>query len=154
MVNGLSLIHSTAYPDSEEAKKGREAGVEKVKKEGISAFIDGLIPKLFSPDNIEKNQNDITTAKEIGYTTSSQGVMKTLIAMKNRPDRNSVLEKAEIPVLLIAGEKDQIIPSEKTFSVSKSNIKHVLIKDSGHMSMYENPSELINKMIEFLNTVK
>src|SRR4051812_45107269 len=28
MVNGLSLIHSTAYPDSEEAKKGREAGVE------------------------------------------------------------------------------------------------------------------------------
>lgn len=154
LVNGLSLIHSTAYPDSEEAKKGREAGVEKVKKEGISAFIDGLIPKLFSPDNIEKNQNDITTAKEIGYTTSSQGVMKTLIAMKNRPDRNRVLEKAEIPVLLIAGEKDQIIPSDKTFSVSKSNIKHVLIKDSGHMSMYENPTELINKMIEFMSTVK
>ncbi|MEH7180446.1 alpha/beta fold hydrolase [Neobacillus vireti] len=154
MVNGFSLIHSTAYPDSEEAKKGREAGVEKVRQEGVPAFIDGLIPKLFSPDNIEKNQNEITTAKEIGYTTSPKGVMKTLIAMKNRPDRNSVLERAEIPVLLIAGEKDQIIPSEKTFSVSKSNIKHVLLKDSGHMSMYENPSELAKKMIEFLSTVK
>ena len=30
MVNGFSLIHWTAFPDSEDAKKGREAGVEKV----------------------------------------------------------------------------------------------------------------------------
>jgi pimeloyl-ACP methyl ester carboxylesterase len=153
MLNGFSLVHSTAFPDSEEAKKGREAGVEKVKKEGISAFIDGLIPKLFSPDNLEKNENDIQTAKKIGYSTSTEGAMKTLIAMKNRPNRNSVLEQAELPVLLIAGEKDQIIPSEKTFSVSKSTIKQVLVKDSGHMSMYENPSELINKMMEYLNSL-
>ncbi|WP_342431530.1 alpha/beta hydrolase [Neobacillus sp. FSL H8-0543] len=154
MVNGFSLIHSTAFPDSEEAKKGREAGVAKVKQEGVSAFIDGLIPKLFSPDNVGKNKNDIKTAKEIGYTTSSQGAIKTLIAMKNRPDRNSVLESATIPVLLIAGKKDQIIPPEKTFSVSKSNIKHAFIENSGHMSMYENPSELINQMMEFLKTLK
>ena len=125
-----------------------------MRQEGISAFIDGLIPKLFSPDNVEKNKNDITTAKEIGYATTSQGVMKTLIAMKNRPDRNRVLERAKIPVLLVAGEKDQIIPSEKTFSVSKSNIEHVLIKGTGHMSMHENPSELISQMMKFLNTVK
>ncbi|SDN30126.1 alpha/beta fold hydrolase [Bacillus sp. OK048] len=154
MVNGFSLIHSTASPDTEEAKKGRETGVEKVKQEGITTFIDGLIPKLFSPDNVEKNKNDIKTAKEIGYTTSSQGAMKTLIAMKNRPDRYHVLESAAIPVLLIAGEKDQIIPPEKTFSVNKSTIKHVLLKDSGHMSMYENPSELNHQMMEFLNALK
>ena len=153
MLNGFSLIHSTAFPDSEEAKEGREASVEKVKKEGISAFIDGLIPKLFSPDSLEKNENDIKTAKEIGYSTSTEGAIKTLLAMKNRPERNSILEEAEIPVLLIAGDKDQIIPFEKTFSVSKSNIKHVLIKDSGHMSMYENPSELINQMLEYMNSL-
>ena len=29
-LNGYSLIHSTAFPDSEEAKKGRLANIEKV----------------------------------------------------------------------------------------------------------------------------
>lgn len=154
MLNGFSLIHSTAFPDSEEAKKGREAGVKKVEKEGVPVFIDGLIPKLFSPENVEKNHIDIQTAKEIGYKTSSQGVMKTLIAMKDRPDRNFVLDKVTIPVLLIAGEKDQIIPSGRTFSVSKPTIKQVLLKDSGHMSMYENPTPLIDHMMNFLDTLK
>lgn len=150
-LKGFSLIHSTAFPDSEEAKKGREANVEKVKREGIDALIDGLVPKLFSPDNLEKNLEAVKIAKEIGYSTSAEGVMKTLLAMKERPDRNHVLEGSSLPVLLIAGEKDQIIPSDKTFSVSKSNIKQVLIKESGHMSMYENPSNLIYEIHDFLN---
>nr|WP_263326669.1 alpha/beta hydrolase [Neobacillus sp. Marseille-Q6967] len=150
-LNGFSLIHSTAFSDSEEAKKGREANVEKVKKEGITALIEGLVPKLFSPDNLEKNAEDVQSAKEIGYLTSAQGAVQTLIAMKDRPDRNHVLEGTSLPVLLIAGEKDQIIPVEKTFSVSKSNIQQVVIKGSGHMSMYENPSELVNVVNEFMN---
>lgn len=154
MLNGFSLIHSTALPDSYEAKKGRDASVEKVERDGIRAFIDGLIPKLFSPDNQDRHQKDIIKAKEIGYNTSSQGAMKTLVAMKNRPDRNFILEKAEIPILLLAGEKDQIISPEKTFSVNNTNIKPVVIKDSGHMSMYENPAELINNIVEYMNSLK
>jgi pimeloyl-ACP methyl ester carboxylesterase len=150
-LNGFSIIHSTAFPDSEEAKQGRVANVEKVKEEGIHSLINGLVPKLFSPDNLEENYVD--SAKRIGYATSPQGAISTLIAMKDRPDRNSVLESIQLPVLLIAGEKDQIIPSEKTFSVSKSNIKHTLIKNSGHMSMYENPKELISAINEYLSNI-
>lgn len=145
-LNAFSLIHSTAFPDSEEAKEGRVANVEKVRENGIKELIDGLVPKLFSPLNAEKNIKDIETTKEIGYGTSAKGVINALLAMKERPDRNSVLENTSLPVLLIAGEKDQIIPAEKTFSVSKDNIKEVTIKDSGHMSMYENPDELLKAM--------
>jgi pimeloyl-ACP methyl ester carboxylesterase len=149
-LKGFSLVHSTAYPDTEEAKKGRMANVEKVKNEGIASLIDGLVPKLFSPDHLENNREDILAAKQIGYSTSPQGAMDTLIAMKNRPDRNHVLENSLVPVLLIAGEKDQIVPVEKTFSVSKENIRNGVIEDSGHMSMYENPASLIREIENFL----
>src|SRR3954464_4403577 len=44
-LTGFSLVHSTAYPDSDEAKKGRTANIEKVNNEGINTLIDGLIPK-------------------------------------------------------------------------------------------------------------
>jgi pimeloyl-ACP methyl ester carboxylesterase len=139
-LKGFSLVHSTAYPDTEEAKKGRSANIVKVKNEGIKPLIDGLIPKLYSPANLEADY--VSMAKEIGYVTSPQGAMDTLAAMRNRPDRNDVLKITTLPVLLIAGEQDQIIPADKTFSVSKENIQPVLIKQCGHMSMHENPSEL------------
>ena len=151
LLNGYSLIHSTAFPDSEEAKKGRLANIEKVNQSGIYSLIDGLVPKLFSPEN--QDENYVGEAMEIGYTTSAEGAIDALNAMKDRPDRNLVLEASTLPVLLIAGEQDQIIPSDKTFSVSKDNIKQSLIKDSGHMSMYENPSDLISEIQNFLSTL-
>ncbi|MDQ0201355.1 alpha/beta fold hydrolase [Neobacillus ginsengisoli] len=147
-LNGFSLVHSTAFPDSDEAKKGRAANVEKVMQNGIHSLIDGLVPKLFSPDHLDKEY--VATAKTIGYGTLPQGAMSTLLAMKDRPNRNHVLEGTDLPVLLVAGEKDQIIPSEKTFSVTKGNIKQIIIKDSGHMSMYENPDALLNEIQGFL----
>jgi len=73
--------------------------------------------------------------------------------MKNRIDRNPVLEATPLPVLLIAGELDQIIPAEKTFSVSRDNIKQRLIKNSGHMSMYENPTDLLSGMNDYLSSI-
>ncbi|MEH7075715.1 alpha/beta fold hydrolase [Neobacillus drentensis] len=150
-LNGYSLIHSTAFPDSEEAKKGRIANIEKVNKSGIYSLIDGLVPKLFSPDN--QDENYVGNAMEIGYSTSAEGAIDALKAMKDRPDRNQVLESSTVPVLLIAGEQDQIIPADKTFSVSKPNIKQSLIKDSGHMSMFENPMELISEINGYLVSI-
>lgn len=151
LLEGFALVHSTAFPDSEEAKQGRIKNVEKVKQEGIRTLIDGLVPKLFSPDNLVRNSEDIAVTKEIGYSTLPQGAISTLIAMKDRPDLNSVLEWTELPVLLIAGEKDQIIPPEKTFTINKGNIRHSLIKDTGHMSMYEQPKGLISEINEFMS---
>lgn len=150
-LDGFSLVHSTAYPDSEEAKKGRTANMEKVNGEGIKTLIDGLVPKLFSPENL--NEEYVETAKQIGYRTPSDGAIHTLRAMRDRPDSTSVLESTTLPVLLIAGEQDQIIPPEKTFSVSKENIKQTIIKNSGHMGMYEQPSELIVAIKDFMGTI-
>ncbi|MEH7098458.1 alpha/beta fold hydrolase [Neobacillus vireti] len=150
-LNGFSLVHSTAYPDSEEAKKGRTANIEKVNDEGIKTLIDGLVPKLFSPENLKEEY--VETAKQIGYRTPSDGAIATLRAMRDRPDRTSVFESTTLPVLLIAGEQDQIIPPEKTFSVSKANIKQTTIKNSGHMSMYEHPSELIAAIKDFMGAI-
>ncbi|CAM3790622.1 alpha/beta fold hydrolase [Mesobacillus thioparans] len=149
-LNGFSLVHSTANADSEEAKKGRDANSEKIQEEGPGSFIDGLSKKLFSPDNLELNMDEIAETVKIGLKTSVKGLVSALAAMKNRPDRNYVLEETELPVLLIAGELDQIVPPEKTFTVDKPNIHKYIIKNSGHMSMYEQPNDLVKAMHDFL----
>ncbi|CAH0345497.1 alpha/beta hydrolase [Bacillus sp. CECT 9360] len=147
MVKGFSLVHSTALPDSEEAKAGRLKSIETIENEGIKAFIDGLIPKLFA----DSEHNHIKTAKEIGYRTGINGATGSLKAMRNRGDRNHVLENANVPVLLIAGGKDKLIAPEKTFSVKgKDYIKEVLLPDSGHMGMLEDPQRVAGEIKGFV----
>ncbi|HAQ06090.1 MAG TPA: alpha/beta hydrolase [Bacillus bacterium] len=149
-LNGFSIIHSTAAQDSEEAKSGRDSNVKKVIEEGTESLVQGLSQKLFSPANSEINASDIKQTRDIGNSTSVNGMVSALLAMRDRPDRNFVLKASSMPILLVAGEQDQIIPPEKTFSVSKENIEHYLIKGSGHMSMYEQPVELIKAIKSFL----
>ncbi|WP_342782129.1 alpha/beta hydrolase [Psychrobacillus soli] len=148
-LKGFSLIHSTGYPDSQEAKEGRDASANKIDTDGMEAFINGLVPKLFSPKHLESHQKEITEVKKIGYSTSPAGAKNALIAMKNRIDRRKIIEATDLPVLLIAGEEDQLIPSEKVFTASEKHIKQVLIHDVGHMGMYEAPKELIQAIIDF-----
>ncbi|MBT2688517.1 alpha/beta fold hydrolase [Bacillus sp. ISL-47] len=144
----FSLLHSTANPDSEEGKKGREVAAGKIDADGIKSFVDGLVPNLFAPG--EKHLEDQQQAKEIGYGTNPEGAKASLKAMKQRPDRNHVLKNSKLPVLMIAGEKDQVVPPEKSFTVTGLNIQQVTIKGAGHMSMYEAPAELLEVFRGFL----
>lgn len=150
-LNGFSLIHSTGFPDSVEAKEGRTASAEKIDKDGIHPFIDALVPKLFAPDNVHSHKQSVEEVKKIGYEVLPKGAKNALKAMKDRKDRTKVLENTELPVLLVAGECDQLIPAEKTFTASGENIKQVVIKGAGHMSMYEAPEELGNAILTYLN---
>lgn len=148
-LQGFALVHSTAFPDSEDVKKGREASIEKIKKQGISALIDGLVPKLFAPEHMEERETDVEAAELIGYQTSPEGAIAALKAMKNRPDRNHVLSATALPIRLVAGEHDQIISAEKTFSVSKEKSTQSLLKDVGHLSMMESPDQLTDVIRQF-----
>lgn len=148
LLNRFSLVHSTANPDSDEAKKGREAAAEKVDAEGLASFIDGLVPKLFAPG--KQHAGEMKRAKEIGYRTNPEGAKAALEAMKQRPDRSQILKNTKLPVLIVAGENDQIIPADKSFTIEGPNIQHAIIKDAGHMSMYESSEELVKLLYLFM----
>ncbi|MOA42053.1 Alpha/beta hydrolase family protein [compost metagenome] len=64
------------------------------------------------------------------------------------------MSETKLPVLLIAGENDDIIPQERTFTAEGDNIAQVVIKDAGHMSMYEAPEELVEAIAGFLMKIR
>lgn len=150
-IKGIGLIHSTALPDDEKGKEGRTKSIKSIKENGFEAFINGLVPKLFAPDNVEHNAADVNRAKQIGYGTDVNGAMYTLEGMKNRIDRRTVLENVSVPVLLLAGEKDNLISPDKTFSVKGAHITQEQISNAGHMSMLETPEQLAKVMHDFLD---
>ncbi|WP_020620201.1 alpha/beta fold hydrolase [Paenibacillus daejeonensis] len=151
-LNGFSLVHSTAYPDSEEAKAGRDRAVETIENEGVAAFVEGLVPKLFAPEHLETMPEHVEQVKEIGRQTSKHGAAATARGMKARPDRNDVLKETLLPVLLVAGGKDGVIAPERTFSVDKPNVTSALLARAGHLGMIETPDEEAAQLLQFLQS--
>lgn len=150
-LRGYGLIHSTAYPDSDEGKAGRLKAIEKIQDLGIQAFIDGLIPNLFANNYMAANPADVEDVKEIGYNTDPLAAMETLAAMRKRPDRNTVIDNQEIPFLLVQGQFDKIVPKDRAVN---SSAPFVMVKDidAGHMGMIENPDGLLSILAEFMES--
>jgi 3-oxoadipate enol-lactonase len=153
LLSGFGLIHSTGFPDSDAGKEGRLKGIATIEEKGLPAFIEGLVPKLFAPEHLQSMPEAVAKAKRIGEATDPQAAVRTLQGMRTRPDRNDVLAQAKVPVLLIAGEQDQIIPVESTFSVSGSHVTQHQIEAAGHMSMVEAPKSLIKAIESYLAAV-
>jgi pimeloyl-ACP methyl ester carboxylesterase len=151
-LKGYGLIHSTAFPDDEAGRKKRDSTIEEVREKGIKSVIDQMVPNLFAPDTLLTEKME--KAKRIGYETAPDGAIAAAIAMKNRPNRNDVLQNSNIPVLLVAGESDQVIPPAKTFSVSKANISQATLQRAGHMGMYEAKDALIEEITAFMTKIK
>ncbi|WP_256761223.1 alpha/beta fold hydrolase [Cohnella sp. WQ 127256] len=146
----LGLVHSTTFPDSEQAKEGRLKAVETIKEHGISSFVDGLIPKLFATEHHASKTLQLRKAKEIGYGTSMRGAIGCALGMRERPDHITVLERLPIPVLLLAGELDGVIPPEKRFPIVKDNITAVTLDNVAHMGMMEDPQTFAASIGSFL----
>lgn len=148
-LSGFGLIHSTAKEDSEAAKLNRDKAAASLQQDGIKPFVDGLIPKLFAPEHAEVRQADIERGKQIGYATSLQGAVGTARGMKQRPDRTEVVRQSTLPVLLVAGAADALIPAESTFAAAGSRAIQHKLEASGHMGMVEQPEELVAYISRF-----
>ena len=151
VLSGYGLIHSTAYPDSEEAKKKRSAGVSKVMEQGVNLFVKELVPNLVAEKTKENNQSIIGKLFDIGIETNPKGVIGALKAMRDREDLSNVLEDNKLPVLLVAGAEDKVVPPEKTFIANGSHVNQVLIEKAGHMGIFETPDEVSRAIASFVD---
>jgi len=154
MLDGLGLFHSTAMPDDEEKKANRLKQAEFVKSNGAIAHVNTLIPGLFSKSHDYTAQ--IQSSLEIGRRCQPEGIINALHAMRNRPDRVKVLKEAQVPVLIIAGMDDPVIPTEKlSYQASlPGRCEFELLNNSGHMGMVEEPVESVEIINRFMSFVK
>jgi 3-oxoadipate enol-lactonase len=152
-LNGFSLVHSSGFPDDEKGKANRDKAIESIRENGMEPFIDGLNPKLFAPAHLESMKDTVEEIRQTGIHTNPIGAMNVLAGMRDRQDRNQVIADAQVPVLLIAGDADQLIPLEKAFSVQGDHITQVKLANSGHMSMQEQPAAIIEQILAFADHI-
>ena len=151
-VKGLVLANTRAVPDSEEVKQSRLVNAQQVGETGPSFLVETMAPKMLG-----------TAAKpEIGIAVRSMmtrqraaGIMSALRGMAARPDRTALLRFATIPVLIVSGNADVLIPPSDSEAMHAliPNSRLVIIPDAGHLSNLDKADAFNHVVREFYKQV-
>jgi pimeloyl-ACP methyl ester carboxylesterase len=155
MVEGIGLMNSTAYADSEERKHTRDNVIAFVEKHGVKKFIDSFVPQLFYSKRRDALKVEIEKLLSIARSTPQDSLIAYTRAMQQRKDRLEVLKHFRKPIFYIVGEEDSSIPladSQKQIKTLSNYEVHIL-KESGHMAMYEQPEESLHIIRNFVHYV-
>ncbi len=144
---GLILMDGKAGAESEEGKAIRTRFVDQVKAEGTRNLVEGYAIKLLAPDTRAGRPELVETLKEIMAEQSPETVIRTLEAIRDRPDLEGSLGGISCPALLVVGEKDLFVsPLEmRAMALAIPQGRLVVIPGVGHMSNMEAP-ETFNRL--------
>ncbi len=152
---GFGLFHSHALADPEDKKVNRDREIALVKAGKKQQIINVNIPNAFATDNREKFADKIEWASQIALATPDQGIILALEGMKARPDRRDVIKKSTVPLLVVAGKKDNYIPFEvyqQHFNLA-ANTDVVILENSGHMGFIEEKEKSLEGIRIFLKKI-
>lgn len=162
-LSGFGLIHSTALPDTEEVKQKRLQDIDAIRENGIIAYVNQLIPKLFVKTKLDEMKEEVERIIGVGMQMTSEGAIHTLEGMLKRSDRSFVLSEATFPILLVAGAEDKVIIPDVTFSITglgtlESTYEYPHISENtfegvAHMSLVEAPDQLSRVMANYLKSL-
>jgi pimeloyl-ACP methyl ester carboxylesterase len=148
-VRSLALVDTKAEADSEEAKEGREKTAAIVTEKGTAELVDGLFPKIFASETPDTAKNKV---REMFENTPGPTAAADALAMRDRADSTGELPGITVPVLVVQGEEDALMPVEgaKAMAEKIPSAKFVSIPKAGHMAPLENPEEVNRALREFL----
>jgi pimeloyl-ACP methyl ester carboxylesterase len=147
-LKAFGLFHSSAFADNEAKKETRKKGIAFIKEHGAAAFLETMIPNLYSSDTKTYHAEWVAGHKKTANTFPPQTLISYYEAMIQRPDRTEVLKKTKLPVLFIMGREDQAVPIEDGLKqCHMPAVSYVeILENSGHMGMVEE-KEAVNKIL-------
>lgn len=155
-LRGLILTATRAAADTVEGKAAREASMRTAREKGVIPIVEGMLPKLVSPSTTAKKPELVKQVGKITLNTSLEGVLGDLAALRERPDSTPTLEQIRIPVLILHGEDDQIIPIQEAQAMQSIILSAEFhsVPNAGHLPNLENPAVFNHTVREFVTKLE
>lgn len=155
LFKAMILTSTRPGPDTEAGKASRDASIKNVKEHGAHYIAVNMIQKILSPVTSKSKPELVTKVKSMMASTSVQGIIGALQAMKNRSDSTPLLPMISCPTLIIHGQDDQLIPIEEAELMYEKipNSKLVKLSAAGHLPCLEQPGEFNMAIRNFLKSL-
>lgn len=150
--DGLILMHSTPWADSDEKRLDREKEIELIRNAKLSLIVKTAIPKMFAKENLRRMDEKIYEIVELTETHDPEGIIATIRGLKHRPDNFEFLKGYRKPLLLFFGMNDEHIPVDKAVILQHelSEAKSIFLLHSGHNGFLEEPSIVRDELLRFI----
>lgn len=151
-VHAAILCNTKATPDTPEAKSARNALAARVRKEGTSALVDEMINRLLARVTRERRPEIVQAVTHVILQQQVPGMVGELRALRDRADSTPLLGQIAVPVLVIAGDDDQITPAEGMRDMARAipGAEFVVIPEAGHLTPVEQPHAVSAAINAFL----
>lgn len=141
-VNSLALVDSRTAADSDAGRAGRDQMIADIERRGSIAAAEAMLPKMFT-DAVEPELRD-----EVEGWMRQQppaALVADLQAMRDRPDSGPTVARLSVPLLVVAGLQDPIIPVAEAEAIAETAVsgRLVVVDGASHLSPLEQP-QLVN----------
>ncbi|MBN1371287.1 MAG: alpha/beta fold hydrolase [Anaerolineaceae bacterium] len=142
---GLAMVTSAAAADAPERKTARYQQAEEIARQGVG-ILEGSLER-YSPmaEARERVRGWMRRARPAA-------VQSTLMGMAERHDRLEVLAGLRVPVEIISGDLDTLIPMERSREMAEKlwDGNLTILPGAGHMSMLEMPASTAAALRAFM----
>ena len=151
-VDGLVLLHSTPYADSDEKKKNRQREISLVKS-GKKELLAHTAPEAgFAVENRNRFRTEIEDLQQTIYLTEDAGIVALLNGMIERKAQSEMLHALGKPILFVLGRKDGYIVPEiaEKMVAEHPEAEVVWLENSGHMGFIEEAKTCASALLDFV----
>jgi 3-oxoadipate enol-lactonase len=151
-VRAAILCNTKSTADTPDAKRGRDTLAAKARNQGASAVAEDLVPKLVAGATRERRPEIVREVTALIERQPVVGIVGALRALRERPDSTPLLGEIRVPVLVIAGDDDQITPAAGMQEMARAipGARFALIRHAGHLTPLEQPAAVNAELESFL----
>ena len=145
-LSGLGLVSTQALADPPDRQQGRYATAQQVSQEGVG-FIAASMSEKLSPDpRVSAFCRDLISQQ------GRPGVIGALKAMASRPDSSAFVASLDLPVAILHGTDDALIPVDRAREMKAAlpSASFVELPGVGHMPMMETPARTADALRHLL----
>jgi pimeloyl-ACP methyl ester carboxylesterase len=134
-VAGLILAATRAGADSAEAQVSRDRMADQARQQGVEAVVESMLPRLLAPRTLAERPDVVAEARAITRATTVEGMVAALMGLKERPDATAWLPDFAMPVLILHGQDDLLIPPAEAEAMAQAipNARLQLVAGAGHL---------------------
>ena len=143
-LTGLVLVASKAEADDDAARRRRDETLDLLQHEGVPALVEQMHPKLVADQTLRDDPALVETLCRIMLDTPLATAEEACRAMRDRTDRTSDLASLDLPVGIVAGEADEVIPLNVARAMADRvrDVEFTSIANAGHVLPLERPREV------------
>jgi 3-oxoadipate enol-lactonase len=111
----LALVASRLRADTPDEAAARRKLADQLEERGsIEPAVQAYLPRIFPPKTRENRPEIVARAYAIARGNGAAGAAATLRGMALRPASDDIAEDLDVPVLVIAGGEDAVVPLDES----------------------------------------